>query len=491
MFPDVSVLLGSRDYHPLSEQGKNGSQFQENLPVESEEGTEEKDNVSISCFDNAAAVSAYGIAKILREKCNIRAMSDHDILYIYSQQNGCFVPCTKKGFAKVLFSMFPEPEKRKQMTSHFSREVFHFLVNAPKLQAMWDEFNSADEHLLNVKNGILNIKTLELLPHSPRYLFTYVLQVNFPQYPKTPKKFFSVLEQCFDDKRDRKLCMDSMAYTLSSNPTAKAIWFYTGAANSGKSMLLHLMRRIIGGRYVSSIPPERLEGRFDLKTALHCRANIVFELNNMKLKEVKTLKAITGGDPVPIEGKYESTFYARLPLKFLLAGNNPPVLELGSEKDDGILQRFHFLHFEHTVPPSDRISDYDRILYEQEGDDIFYCLAKRLQKFYERGRCFKLSKLSKELSNTFCGKEPSVEDKFFKQYCIQSATARISVQNLWQRYLEFCEKIGYTPFSREHLVKYIEMLPFKPIRERVRPKGEKNPISMIRGIDFVSDSQNS
>lgn len=449
----------------------------------------EKSKDAMMATETCDGESAYDVAVMVREKYIIRAMSEHDTLYIYSKKTGCFAPCYRKYFAKVLFSMISDPEQRKRMSSHFTKEVFHFLVNDPSLQVTWDDFNHAGEQFINVKNGVLDIDKLEILPHDAAYMFTYMLQVNFPKEHRKPKKFLSVLEQCFDDERDRKLCMESLGYILSNNSTAKAIWFYTGAANSGKSMLLHLMRRIIGAQYVSSIPPERLEGRFDLRTAVHCRANIVFELNSMKLKEVKTLKAITGGDPVPIEGKYESTFYAKLPLKFLLAGNNPPVLELGPKIDDGILQRFYFLAFEHSVPPSERISEFDRILYEEEGDDIFYLLMKHLQKFYRRGCCFKLSNSSRQIADRFCGREKSSADKFIEQCCVMSSSGVVSVAELVKAYVNYCEMNGVTACNRNRLVQKVLSLPSGPSRDRVRTEESKNPISAIRGISLVRGGQ--
>ena len=51
-------------------------------------------------------------------------------------------------------------------------------------------------------------------------------------------------------------------------------------------MLLELLRYIMGQQYVSSIPLDRLEGRFELKSFLNYRANIVGELNNLRLKGI-------------------------------------------------------------------------------------------------------------------------------------------------------------------------------------------------------------
>ena len=111
---------------------------------------------------------------------------------------------------------------------------------------------------------------------------------------------------------------------------------------------------------------------------------------------------ITGGDQVRVEGKFENSFYTTLGLKFLLAGNHLPRLESSVADDDGIKSRFKFLGFYNSLDESERISDYDKILYDEEGDDIFYLLVKRLKKFYERGCKFKETENSRSLSEEFC-----------------------------------------------------------------------------------------
>ena len=149
-----------------------------------------------------------------------------------------------------------------------------------------DNFNNAEEYLINVKNGVLDVRTLKLLPHDPKYRFTYTYQVDFKKFAGFPPKFACFLRDCFENNADRTRCLEALGYTLSGNKTSKTIWFFVGVANSGKSMLLELLRYIMGQQYVSSIPLDRLEGRFELKSFLNYRANIVGELNNLRLKGI-------------------------------------------------------------------------------------------------------------------------------------------------------------------------------------------------------------
>ena len=72
-------------------------------------------------------------------------------------------------------------EIKRNFNSHFTKEVFLFLYHSPELQVNSESFNSGGEHLINVKNGVLDLKKSKLKEHSPKYMFNYTLQVNFKE----------------------------------------------------------------------------------------------------------------------------------------------------------------------------------------------------------------------------------------------------------------------------------------------------------------------
>ena len=324
---------------------------------------------------------------------------------------GSFTPYSKQTFSAFVFKYFRNTDFISVLKQNFINEVFHFIVNSYELQVTHEYFYSADEYLLNVKNGVLDLRYLTLLPHSPKYHFNYTLKVNFLKKTATPKKFLQFLSQTFDFEEDRELCIESLAYTISNNTSAKKIWFLYGDSNTGKSVLLDLITYMVGENNVSHIPLDKLENRFELSSAINARVNLVGEVQNMKIKETKTLKMITGGDKICIEPKYEAVYYSKLRLKFLLSGNQLPKLEGSAANDVGIKSRFRFLEFVHVIDEADRIGEYGKILYEEEGDDIFYLLVRKLKKFYERGCKFKETKMSMRLSEEFFGRTKNVENK--------------------------------------------------------------------------------
>ena len=359
---------------------------------------------------------------------------------------------------------------------------------APELQISLKDFNATKEHLINVKNGVLNVKELSLKEHSPNYMFDYYLNVNFleeNEYQK-PENFLNVLKQCFTAKEDRSLCKECLAYILSSNSSAKKVWFFVGSANTGKSMLLRLITRIIGEDFVAAIPLENLDGQFDLKSATHRRVNIVGEVSNLNLKNVTALKKITGKDKVRVEGKYEQSYFTTLNLKFLLAGNHLPRLDKAVSDDDGIKNRFRFLGFYNPLDESKRISDYDEILYEKEGDQIFSMLMRKLHDLYERDFKFTETENSRALNEKFGIVGNNSIILFVNKCCEFISDEKVACKDLYNAYEQFCKHRCLTVQDKKSLWHYLEELPSHPYKKKARLKGEENSVQTMFGVKLLA-----
>ena len=448
----------------------------------------ENEGLATSVDFNEEPKSAYDFADIVRKQCHIKSVLDQKTLYIYNEDTGCFDPYSKEKFPTALFKYFRDPLKQQRCNSHFTNEVFHFLLHDESLQIQLNDFNEAPETYLNIQNGVFDFFEWKLKEHSPEYLFNYTLQVTFDENFKKPKKFIKFLKQAFDEHDDRLLCKQILAYILSNNTSIKVVWFFVGLANTGKSMLLKLISHMLGERYVASIPLEKLNDRFALGTVLHCRANIVAEVSNLKIKELKNLKMITGRDLVNVERKFADPQYISFSMKFLLAGNHLPKLEESAQGDDGINNRFQFLGFYNPVDESKRVSDYDQIIYEEEGNDIFFMLMKTLKEFYENDYKFCFTENSEALKAKFLHKPQKPIELFISQCCKQNPKGVEAISKIYEAYQDFCKYYGYAIDKTKSVVRQILQLPSHPVKQKKRLNKDGNPVSCITGIQLLKNS---
>lgn len=432
---------------------------------------------------------AYDFSERIKANFVVKAIMETKSVYIYDEDEGYFVSYDKDKLFSFILEFFEFPDDKKQVSrSHVLNEIFSLLNHDPNLQITLDDFNSADENLLNVKNGVLDIDTLELKEHSPDYMFDYCLNAKFKSNYKEPRMFLKVLEQCFSKKEeDTERCLECLAYLLSNNKSAKKIWVFVGEANTGKSMLISLLTRIIGKRFATSITLKRLESKFDLKSALHCRLNVVSEISNLYINEAETLKMISGNDEVRIEGKYEPAFDATLNIKFLLAGNHLPRLSKNTMADDGVKNRLEFIGFYNPVPQKQRVSNYDKILFKKEGNEIFSLLMEVLHRLHLEKYEFIKTKLSEKLAEEFNNDNKNSIELFVEERCHQISDEKIAVSDLYKAYEEYCDDNDLTALSKKEMCKCIEKLPSRPRKKKARIKGKENPVQVMFGITLSDD----
>ena len=120
--------------------------------------------------------------------------------------------------------------------------------------AFQDEFQtdlSDSKHLINFKNGLLDINTLELIPHTPEHK-------NITQYPVEWKPLEYTITNCGKSKTCKlltELMNDNSIITLmeaigsiyhNDSPQMQTGFILTGAGSNGKSTLLKIVEMMIG-----------------------------------------------------------------------------------------------------------------------------------------------------------------------------------------------------------------------------------------------------
>ena len=79
---------------------------------------------------------------------------------------------------------------------------------------------------------------------------------------------------------------------------------------------------LIGGeKYVSNVTLSDLNKSFARRQMYEAMANIASE-NEPKIFNTETIKAITSGDSIQMEGKYEKPFSAAITAKLIFSLNN-------------------------------------------------------------------------------------------------------------------------------------------------------------------------
>lgn len=204
-------------------------------------------------------------------------------------------------------------------------------MNTLKLECPEQDELFPPENYINVKNGLLDLRTLTIIPHSKQYFTTNQIPVEYN--PKTPakcpefKKFLGEVFQ-YKNKPDKELIdlvQEIMGYCLSYGVQAHKMFLFVGEGSNGKSVLCNIMFKLAGGaKNVSSVAMGDFEKTFARAQIVDKTLNISTENEMQKNLDTQVLKAIVSGDPIQVEEKFKSPFTYRPTVKLIFSMNNMP-----------------------------------------------------------------------------------------------------------------------------------------------------------------------
>lgn len=212
--------------------------------------------------------------------------------------------------------------------------------------------------ILNLKNGLLNIYTRELKPHTPTFVSLVQSPVEYDPEAKCP-----VWMGCLDawmegvEKEKKILLLQQFSgYCLSSSMQYDKALFLVGDGGNGKSTFVDTVSRVIGPDATSHIDLEGLYGQYGMKGLIGKRLNIIEEVHGNYYQSNK-LKKLISGEPVTIDIKYKDQFSFRPQAKFIFAVNIMPRVDDTSTATErricGIQFRNNFRNNPNTALRSD------------------------------------------------------------------------------------------------------------------------------------------
>ena len=215
------------------------------------------------------------------------------------------------------------------------------------LRAIIPELEITDDkgYIANIKNGLLNIYTKELLPHTPYFvsLIQYPVEYNpkakCPNWDKCVSDWMSGPEQ--EDKT--RLVQQFCGYCLSSSMNYDKALFIVGDGGNGKSTFVDTIGMVLGKEATSHIDLEGIYGDFGMAGLIGKRLNIIEEVQGNYYQSNK-LKKLISGEEVTINIKYKSQFTFKPQVKFMFSVNLLPRVDDTSNATERRILCLQFLN---------------------------------------------------------------------------------------------------------------------------------------------------
>jgi putative DNA primase/helicase len=173
------------------------------------------------------------------------------------------------------------------------------------------------------------------------------------------------------------------------------------------------------------------------------------------------VKQMTGGDPVTTQNLYSPPMETFVPSHLAILVTNPFPVVTGLE--DAIWRRLQFWPFGVTIPPEERVPEYDRVLLD-EGPGILNWMPDGLRRYRARG-----DRISVPPTVTAATDRHRVEmdvlGPFLREECVRDSAGVEDRAGLYGRYAVYCEETGDEQLSRSAFG--------KALRERGGTNGPK------------------
>lgn len=202
---------------------------------------------------------------------------------------------------------------------------------------------------LNVKNGIVDLRTGKLIPHDPSYGFTWISPVDYDPTVKFDEWETFLQQVLFSYDLVKEYIQMAVGYTLSGETKVEKLFYLYGVTRSGKSTFLQAIQALMGediarGTSFTTFTKSRTNGDqgFDLATLHTARLIVATEGESQAKLNESVVKNITGNDELQAAYKGKDFFSFRPSWKIWLASNYKPA---GSVTDDAFWYRLVLLVF--------------------------------------------------------------------------------------------------------------------------------------------------
>lgn len=218
------------------------------------------------------------------------------------------------------------------------------------------------EPVLNVLNGMLDLRTGVLSPHAPGYLSRVQVPVEWDP-SATAERYESWLSQSCPGQTDDLEETVSTMLDPSATP-AKAVFLF-GPSKSGKSTFLRIMQSVAGTPNTSGVSLHMLsEDRFAAANLYGMMLNTCADLSAAHLADTSLFKQMTGGDLVHANRKYGHEFSFTNTALFAFSANRIPTV---SEASSAYVERIKPFSFPNSFAGREDPSVEAEVMEELPG----------------------------------------------------------------------------------------------------------------------------
>lgn len=264
-------------------------------------------------------------------------------------------------------------------------EETQHLRGIPILPNELDRYKDA----LNVKNGIVDLKTGKLRPHDRRLKMSLLADVEYIEGAECPL-WLKFLDEITEHDKELQLYIQRMVgYFLTGSTAEQCLFFLYGAGSNGKSTFVNMISSLFGD-YTKNAQSDTImrvdrgnssSARSDIARLKSVRLVTTSEPSGGCVLDEALVKTMTGEDVITARRLYREEFQFRPEFKIVMATNVKPIIK---HSDHGIWRRVRMLPFVAQISSEKKDIHLAEKLHEEKAG-IFQWALHGAVEWYQKG----------------------------------------------------------------------------------------------------------
>lgn len=299
------------------------------------------------------------------------------------------------------------------------------------------------KNLLNLINGVLDIKENKLIPHDREFYFTLKHPVNYNPDSKCRRWDQFLVELEFDTETIKHL-QEWAGYVFYPETRIQKCLYLQGSGRNGKSVFLEVLSKVWGN--VTNMELSDLFDKFSISNLKGALANVCTDADSTNVLNPK-FKSIVAGESVMADRKFKKPIIFEPFAKIIFSANDSIPTK---DRSYGFFRRFDILKFDKKISDEAMDVNLKYHLIEKELDGIFLWAYNGLRRLISNNWEMTYSEKFKADTDQYIYESQPIN--FFIEDCCEIITDDYCLKDeLMEEYNSWCISNNFAKMSKKSL----------------------------------------
>jgi putative DNA primase/helicase len=349
-------------------------------------------------------------------------------------------------------------------------------------QPSWlDGEAGSDSTIVSVKNGLLDVGSRRLLPHTPQYFNQTSVPFEYDPNVPEPRRWLDFLAELWADQPDAiDVLGEWFGYVISGRTDLHKIMLMVGPTRGGKGAIARVLTAMVGRKNFAGPTLNSLGGEFGLAPLIGKPLAVISDARFAGKDAsvvVERLLSISGEDALTINRKYQVQWTGKLPTRLHVLSNELPKLGDASTAIVGrivllLLTRSWLGREDHAL---------EAALHTELTGILNWALDGLQRLTFANSNCFTRLPSADEAITTMRDLASPVA-AFVREQCEIATNHEISVNDLYAAYKAWAEDNGHSKKSKQTFGRDLRAV--IPSISMKRPRDRADRYRIYVGIDM-------